>query len=350
MKAVIICGGVGSKMWPESRQEMPKHFLPLINGRSLFQVTYGSLRKKFSVEDIYVSTNANQVKIAKLQEKEIPEENFILEPEMRNHGPATGLVAAFLLKKGLGDEPFMLVQPDDLREPEEKFFEMMDVCDELARSGDKYITGGIKPDYAIMGIDYLVKGEKLESREGVGVYKVAKFIWRGTKEMAEQLVGEGVALTHSNHTCMTPNNFLKMYKKYKEEWYEPLMNYVQGADLAIEYSKMPKGPIEDVTQKVHEAGESLVVELPFAWVDIGTWESLARYLMEKNMYLSDTKVMELDSANNFVRSKKTVALIGVNDLVVIDKEDSLLICRKDQTGRVGEVVDMLKAEGKVELL
>jgi mannose-1-phosphate guanylyltransferase len=330
---------------------MPKHFLPLIGEKSLFQVTYDSLRKKFSAEDIYVSTNASQVEIAKLQEKEIPDSNFILEPEMRNHGPATGLVAAFLLKKGLGDEPFMLVQPDDLREPEEKFFEMMDACDELARNDNKYITGGIKPDYAIMGIDYLVKGDKVESKNGVNVYKVARFIWRGTKEMAEQLVSEGVALTHSNHTCMTPNNFLKMYQKYQSEWYEPLMNYVKGGDLATEYTKMPKGPIEDVTQKVHEAGESLVVELPFAWFDIGTWESVDKYLKQKALY-EYIEEINLDSEGSFIKAPqgKTVALIGVKDLVVVDTGDALLICRKDQTGRVGEVVDKLKAENKVELL
>jgi len=338
-------------MWPASRQKMPKHFLPLIGEKSLFQVTYESLRNKFSIEDIYVSTNAGQVEIAKTQEREIPEKNFILEPEMKNHGPATGLVAAFLLKNGLGDEPFMLVQPDDLREPEEKFFEMMDACDDLARKCDKYITGGIKPDYAIMGIDYLVKGNKVESKNGVEVYEVAKFIWRGTKEMAEQLVSEGVALTHSNHTCMTPNNFLKMYQKYQLEWYEPLMNYVNGADLATEYAKMPKGPIEDVTQKVHAAGESLVVELPFSWFDIGTWESVDKYLKQKGLYEYKEEI-NLESEGSFIKAPqgKTVALIGVKDLVVVDTGDALLICSKNQSGRVGEVVDKLKEGAKTNLL
>jgi mannose-1-phosphate guanylyltransferase len=351
MIPVIICGGVGTKMWPASRQSLPKHFLPLIEGKSLFQITYDSLRKKFEAKDIYVSTTAGQVDLARLQESEIPEDNFILEPEMKNHGPATGLVAAFLVKKGLGDEPFMLVQPDDLREPEEKFFEMMDACDELARREKKYITGGIKPDYAIMGIDYLVKGDKVETANGVEVYKVAKFVWRGTKEMAEELIKDGQALTHSNHTCMTPNNLLEMLQKYKTEWYEPLMNYVNGAELATEYSKMPKGPIEDVTQKVHEAGESLVVELPFKWFDIGTWESLERYeVKSQKSKVKSQKVIEIESENNYIRSDKHVALIGIEGLTIIDTPDAILICKKDMTGRVGEVVEKLKADGKTELV
>lgn len=344
MKPVIIFGGVGTKMWPESSPEHPKHFLPLVGDDSLLQVTYNSLRKKFEPGDIYLSTNESQMAMTRKQLPEVPEENYILEPEMKNHGPATGLVAAFLLKKGMGDEPFMLVQPDDLREPEEKFFEMMDACDELARRENKYITGGIKPDYAIMGIDYLVKGEKVETKNGVEVYQVAKFVWRGTKEMAEEIIKDGKALTHSNHTCMTPKNFMEMYKKYKPEWYEPLINYVNGADLKVEYAKMPKGPIEDVTQSVFAAGEALVVELPFKWFDIGTWESLDKYL-EMNNRKQVARKVEIEGQNNFVRARKPVGIIGLSDLVVIESEDGLLVCPKSMTGKVGEIVEKLKAEG-----
>lgn len=346
MKPVIICGGVGTKMWPESRQKSPKHFLPLIDGKSLFELTYETLKMKFAPEDIYVSTTASQAEMAQKLISEIPKDNYILEPEMRNHGPATGLVAAFLKKKGLGDEPFMLVQPDDLREPKENFLEMLDVCDKMARKTDKYITGGIKPEFAVMGVDYLIKGEKA-SKDEIGIYQVAKFLWRGTKEMAEEFVKDGSALIHANHTCMTPNNLLKMYQKYKTEWYEPLMNYVNGADLAGEYAAMPKGPIEDVTQLVYAAGEALVVELPFSWFDFGTWESVVNY---KPQAVSD-KLIEIEAKNNFVRAKdKTVALIGVEDLIVVDTGDALLICPKRLSAKVGEVVDKLKTDNRVDLL
>ena len=323
-------------MWPSSRTNSPKHFLPLFNGKSLFEINYGVLRKKFSPEDIYVSTNINQAEMAQKLVPEIPKDNYILEPEMKNHGPATGLIAAFLFKK-FPDEPFMLVQPDDLREPEEKFLKMMEICDKIARSTDKYITGGFRPDFAVMGVDYLIKGEKVNESEEVEVYKVDKFLWRGTKETAEGYVKDGKALLHANHTCMTPRNLLKMYQKYKKDWYEPLLNYINGADLATEYAKMSKGPMEDVTHLAHEAGESLVVELPFKWVDFGTWESVANYLGS-------------DENNNFVKTNKYTAIIGLKDLVVVETDDALLICKKDESGKVGEVVEKLKAEGKSELV
>jgi mannose-1-phosphate guanylyltransferase len=341
MIPVIICGGYGTKLWPISRKHKPKHFLPLIGEKSLFQINYEILRTKFKPEEIYVSTNIDQSPLAQEQAPEIPLDNFIIEPEMRNQGPATGLIAAFLFKKGLADEPFMLVQADDIREPSEDFIETMMVCDSLARRETKYITGGLKPDYPVMGVDYLVKGKRVTPENEIGVFEVAEFIWRGTKEQTEELIKKGSALIHTNHTCMTPRNLLNMLKKYKPEWYEPLLNIVNGADIKTEFVKMPLGPLEDVTQQVYAAGEALVVEHPFKWIDIGTFESLDKYLREKGLYKTTENIVDLNGKSNFVKlddPNKIVALIGVDNLVVVDTGDVLLICQKSQTGQVGEAL------------
>ncbi|HNY04641.1 MAG TPA: sugar phosphate nucleotidyltransferase, partial [Candidatus Woesebacteria bacterium] len=151
MKAVIICGGVGTKMWPESRSSSPKQFLRLIGEKSLFQLNWEALRLKFSPEEIFLQTNAAQAEIAKKQVPEILPENVFIEPEMRNQGPATGFAAASLIKKGFGDEAFMLVQADVLRKPEEKFIEMMNIVGGLAENSTDYITGGIVPKTIVRG-------------------------------------------------------------------------------------------------------------------------------------------------------------------------------------------------------
>jgi len=350
MKAVIICGGVGSKMWPESRMTSPKQFLPLIGEKSLFQLNWEALRLKFSPEEIFLQTNAQQAEMAKKQVMEVLPENIFIEPEMRNHGPATIFAAASLIKKGFGDEAFMLVQADVMRKPEDNFIKMMEVLGDLAGVSKNYITGGIAPESIVRGVDYLVKGELVKEEKGVKVYRVADYIDRSEEEKIKQYLGTDKLLIHANHTTMTPNNLMEIYKKYRSDWYEPALNIVNGGDIATEYAKMPKGAIEEVTKELYLTGEALVAELPFEWIDFGTWESLAKYLIEQKMYVSDTKTMEIDSTNNFVRANKTVALIGVSDLIVIDKDDALLICKNEMTGKVGEVVDKLKAENKVELL
>jgi mannose-1-phosphate guanylyltransferase len=341
MIPVIICGGFGTKLWPISRKNRPKHFLPLIGDKSLFQLNYEGLRTKFKPEEIYVSTNEDQAVLAQKQAPEIPVSNYIIEPEMRNQGPATGLIAAFLYKKGFADEPFMIVQADVLREPTQDFIKTMMVCDSLARRETKYITGGLKPTYSVMGVDYLVKGDRVNPEDEIGIYKVDKFVWRSTKEQTEELIKQGSALIHTNHTCMTPRNMLNMLQKYKPEWYGPLMNIVNGGDVKTEFIKMPLGPIEDVTEKVYAAGEALVVEVPFKWIDFGTFESIAKYLKEKGLYKTTENIVDLNGKNNFVKlddPNKIVALVGVDDLVVVDTGDALLICQKNQTGQVGEAL------------
>jgi mannose-1-phosphate guanylyltransferase len=350
MKAVIICGGVGTKMWPESRGSSPKQFLPLIGEKSLFQLNWEALRLKFGPEEIFLQTNAQQAEIAKKQVPEILAENIFIEPEMRNQGPATGFAAASLMKKGFGNEAFMLVQADVMRKPEENFIKMLEVLGTLAIESKDYITGGIAPKNIVRGVDYLVKGDLIKEENGVRVFRVADYIDRTEEEKINQYMGSDKLLIHANHTTMTPNNLLEMYKKYRMDWYEPLMNIVNGGDISTEYAKMPKAGIEEVTKQVYMEGGAMVAELSFELIDFGTWESLAKYLIEQKMYVFDTKTIEIDSTNNFVRASKTVALIGVSDLIVIDKEDALLVCNKEMTGKVGEVVDKLKAENKTELL
>jgi mannose-1-phosphate guanylyltransferase len=345
MIPVIICGGFGTKLWPISREHKPKHFLPIINNKSLFQLNYEALRTHFKPEEIFVSTNEGQVELAKKQVGEIPTGNYILEPEMRNQGPATGLIAAFLYKRGFADEPFMLVQVDVIREPTEDFIKMMLDCDLVARRERKYITAGMATDYPVMGVDYLIKGEKISEEGSVGIYNVSKFVWRSTKEQTEELIKQKGALIHTNHTCMTPRNLLNMLKKYKIEWYQPLMNYINGSDLKTEYPKLPSGPIEDITQQVHANGESLVVEHLFKWYDIGTFESLYKYLKLKGLYKATDNIVDLNGSDNFIKledENKVVALVGVDNLVVVDTGDALLICDKKQSGHVNEALKEVK--------
>ena len=350
MIPVIICGGVGTKMWPESRTASPKHFLPLFNGKSLFELNWEALRLRYAPAEIFLQTNKAQSLLAMELVPEIVEANIFIEPETRNQGPATGFTAAMLYNEH-PNEPFMLIQADVLRTPAERFIEMLEVCDRLARETGKYITGGFKPTYPVMGVDYLVPGKRVSTDTEVGVYAVDQFLWRGTREQAEEYTKQKGALIHANHSCTTPRSLLRMFEQYKPEWYTPLKNIIAGGDIAAEYALMPKGPIEDVTQEVHKNGDSLVVELPFEWIDFGTWESLMNYTSPKD-HTNEAHTTEIDAKDNFIRTskEKQVALIGVSDLIVVDTEDALLICHKNHTGSVGKVVEALKEGGKHELL
>ncbi|RLC34005.1 hypothetical protein DRH14_03905 [Candidatus Shapirobacteria bacterium] len=341
MKPVIMCGGIGTKMWPLSRQAMPKHFLPFFNGQSLFQKNYQALLLKFSPQQIFVQTNVQQAKIAQQQAPDIPLKNYFIEPEMRNQGPASGFTAAMLYQQD-PNEPFILVQADTLRLPASRFVDMIDLADDLAQKTNKYVTGIFKSNRLVDGVDYLEVGKSVNNNFDINVFEVNHYLDRSQRSKIASSLQQGTAFIHSNHTCMTPRSLLNMYKQYRPDWYQPLMKIIETGQVAKYYSQMPKGAIEEVTKNLYENGQSLVIELPFEWIDFGTWDSVADFYQRDKSYQSGNHI-QIDGSGNYIQNPhKLVATIGVSDLIVVDTDDALLIVKKGQSRQVSQVVDYLK--------
>lgn len=354
MKPVIICGGAGTKMWPLSRRKMPKHFVPLFEGKSLFQINYRALLLQFRPEEIYVQTTQELAKIGQQQAPKIPKKNFFIEPEMRNHGPAMGFMAAKLALID-PDEPFIIVQADVLREPAEQFIKMINYFEKIVLKEKKLITGGLRPEYAVLGVDYLIAKKLISSGGGVKVFKMEKWLSRDTKENIEKYFENSHVFLHANHYCWTPKLLIESYKKVPS-WHQPLKNIIKafgraGEDkiIAQEYGKMEKAPAEKIFAKELEKG--YIAEIPFNWIDFGTWESLSNYFKKQGKGKAD-EILEIESTDCYVKKegKKHVSLIGVKNLIVVDTKDSLLVCRQNKSGLVGEVVKILEKQGKKELL
>jgi len=356
MKPLILCGGVGTKMWPLSRSKLPKHFLPLLGEKSLFQLNYQALRLKFQAKDIYIQTNAVQAEIARRQVPEVPKKNYFIEPEMRNHGPATGFAAAKFFKID-PDEPFILVQTDILREPAEEFVKMIEEFDFLIKRDGKLMTGGIEPKYYAEGVDYLLAGERVNQKRPMAIYRMKKWLWRDKKDEIKSYFGKKKLFLHANHYAWTPRLLLDSYKRRAPEWYLPLEKMIAAFGtgkeeevVAEEYAKMPAEPIEKVTQFELENG--YVAELNFDWIDFGTWGSLGNYIKSKKTEVSNDNVLQIGAEGCCYRlpKEKFLALIGVKDLFIVDTGDALLVCSQDQSGRVKEVVDHLKNTKRDNLL
>lgn len=345
MIPVIICGGVGTKMWPMSTPNNPKHFLPLVNGESLFQINWRVLRKWFSPQEIFVQTNAHQAKIAHHQVGEIVPENIFIEPETRNQGPANGLIAANLLKLGKGDQPFMIVQADDLRLPEDALIDFFNIAEKYIVSTGKYVTGGFEPKWHQSGVDYLLKGDLVAEENGVKIFEVADFVDRSEVDRIKSLMGSGKLLLHTNHSSMTPNGMLSMFKKYRKEWYDPLLAITKGADVNTEFVKMPKDQIEAVTRLSHKDGQSLVIENNFEWIDFGTWEAVSKFYDDQRVTPGVGGTMQIEGGGNFLWSEsgKTIATIGLDDIVVIESESGILVSRKDMSGLTTKVVEKINS-------
>lgn len=254
------------------------------------------------------------------------------------------------------DEPFILVQVDVLREPGEKFIKMIEQCDLLVKSWGKLITGGVRPDYLIGGVDYLLAEEKIKDTGRLKIYQMKKWLDRHHgRQNIEKYFKQRSLFAHANHYCWTPRLLLEAYCRWAPDWYKSLLDIKKAFGkrdeeriIKKEYSKMEKARVERVTS--HELSQGYVVELPFKWIDFGTWESLARYNQDQGISFANENLLEIDSKNYFVyqSKRKFVATIGVENLVIIDTKNGLLICHRDQTGRVDKVVENLRAKGRRE--
>ena len=193
-------------MWPYSRQDKPKQFQPIIGDLSSYEQTINTLLKKFTPEDIYISTKRKFIKYVSEQSPQIPLRNYIVEPDVaKDRGPGEGL--AFLkLSVDHPNEPFFLVQADCLRDPDTKFLEMIESAEKLVTKHKKMITGGVKATEPNMGIDYLqLDGQITGAKEA---YNIEEFRFRRkTLRETKDLVENFHVVEHCNHTC-----WLKTYR------------------------------------------------------------------------------------------------------------------------------------------
>lgn len=355
MKIIVVAGGQGTKMWPYSRQDKPKQFQPILNGKSTFQYGIETFLKQYSPEDIFISTKRRFIKYVSEQAPQIPLKNYIVEPDVaKDRGPGEGL--AFLaLSMRHPDEPFFVYQSDMVREPEDAFLGMVKDAEALAKKHKKFITGGIKATSANMGADYLQLGKQVPMDAKQEVYAIDAFHFRkNTIQETKELVENFHVVSHWNHTCWYPNLMLDAYAKYRPDWHEKLMQIKDvigkpGEDEAITaiFETMEKGPTEEVTRNVMDSGDAFAFLLPFRVTDFGTWESVYDYFSDGENNFYDGKLASYDSRGSIIKTtkKKLVAISSIDDLVVVDTDDVLLIVPRNRLDTIKDLQATISDEG-----
>lgn len=348
MKILIVCGGQGTKLWPYSRQDKPKQFQPIIGDKSSYQLCVDTLLTAYSPEDIFVSTKQKFIKYISEQSPQIPLRNYIIEPDIAlDRGPGEGL--AFLrLSMLFPDEPVFYVQGDMVREPGEKFIDMIKAAEKIVTETGRYITGGLKATEPNMGADYLELGDRIEGTDKVEAYELTKFHYRkSTVRETRELVENFRVAAHWNHLCWYPAKIIEAYSQYRPDWFAALMQIREvydkpGEQEAIRaiYETMEKGPTEDVTRHIMDSGEAVVLLLPFHNTDVGTWESVRQFSEDDYGNHYDANVVAIDTTGTLVKMKdknKLVAVAGLKDMVIVDSDDALLILPSEQIDKIKEI-------------
>ncbi len=358
MYCVLMAGGVGTRFWPLSRAAMPKQILNLLDERSMLQMTYDRIKTLTSPDKILVITNVELKDIVSEQLPMLPEENIITEPFGRNTAPCIGLAGAIIQKRSKEDEMMVVLPADHLIENEEEFRNTIEAALSYTSKKKCLITIGVKPFFPETGYGYIQRGDKIFESGDKTVYKVKTFAEKPNLETAERFLKSGDFLWNSGMFIWSTELIMQEFAEYQADMFEGIQeiyNAVDSPQMAevVEkvYSQIKSASID---YAIMEAAKNVcVLEADFKWNDVGSWDA-AYLISDKDKNQNAVKAKEhclINAANNYIYSKKKlVALVDVDDLVIVETEDALLITKRGQTQNVKNVVDDLRRKKLMEYL
>ncbi len=353
MKIVIRAGGHGTRLWPLSRKRKPKQFHKLFGEKTLLRQTFERVFPLVEqADDIFVSINEEYVELLAEVVPEIPSRNYILEPEVRNTGPAIALETAFLLDRGVvKDEMVATIPSDDFIGNEKAFHSMMEVVEKFLKDYSDYVVApAVVPSLASDGFTYMSPGQLVGSVHTYNFNLVADWIEKPGQAESRELINSGRYFAHVGMYMWHLGTAENLFEKYQKEAWEHVQAAVagmednDGAVVHENYTLLPKESIE--TFLIHHATEvAMVVDEEMQWSDIGKWQ-IVKHLKKVDTQGSvhDGKVVAHNSSGNFVMAPdgKVIAVVGMEDVVVVDTDDALLVCRAEHSGDVKEVLKQVK--------
>lgn len=356
--AVIMAGGGGTRLWPISRKKHPKHVLPLLGERTLFQSALDRLEGFIPVERILVVTTSSQAEELEKQAPQLSPANFLIEPQPRGTASVIGLAASVLLKRD--PEAVMLVLTSDHYIRNNDLFRLvMRAAVKVARK-NYLVTLGITPTFPATGYGYIKRDAALPEEFDYPVYRVLQFIEKPDEQKARALMAGGEASWNSGMFIWRTDRILHEFGRQMPELKETLDRIravwgspEQDATFCSEWSRIKPETI-DYGIMEHASDVAILPASDLGWSDVGSWDSLFDVLLpdEHGNVVVNSELMAMDTRDSLIYSTKNklVVTIGVHDLVVIDSNDALLVCRRDQAQQVRQVIENLKKLQKEDYL
>jgi len=352
MKFIIFAGGSGKRFWPISRNKMPKQFIPLINGKSTFQLQVERIKKITSADDIFVSTNEKYVSIVKDQNPEIPTSNIIAEPARKDLLAALGYVLVYLRKAQIS-EPVFYMAADALIKNNKVFENAIKIADKLILENKKrFVYFGEKPLYPTNNLGWIHIGELIKKSNSIKVHKFKGWIYRPDIKLCEKMFENKQWVWNVNFEAFDVNFALSQYKKFFPESYRKLEKIEkalgtrnQSQTIKTIYPTLEEKHSDDLWNKSKES-EAVVLNLNMGWSDPGTLYQLKKeFEKTKNENVTVGKVFNYKTKDCLVINRdkgKLIATMNLDGMVVVNTSDVLLIVDKNNVRFLGEMLEKFK--------
>lgn len=353
IQPIIIAGGVGSRLWPLSREQFPKQFLSLFNDESLLVNTAKRLNSLKHSPPIVVCNNEHRFLVAEqARAASINVGGIILEPEGKNTAPAVTLASLYASSLDTSYDPILLVlAADHIIKDEEKFCQSVNKAISLAEAG-YLVTFGIVPSHPETGYGYIQVGSALSP----GCHKVAGFKEKPDIDTAVEYVANKKYLWNSGMFMFRASTFLEELKLHRPDIYKACLSSFSSLDHDLDFIRVDSDsfiqcPSESIDYAVMEqTNKAVVVALDAGWSDVGSWAALWDINdKDYNGNVSKGDVITHDTSNSYIYSESAlVTTVGLNDIVVVQTKDAVLIADRTSVQYVKSIVDKIKCAGRFE--
>jgi mannose-1-phosphate guanylyltransferase len=353
MKALIIAGGTGTRLWPLSREDRPKQLQPLIGDESLIAQTVRRILPAVRREDLWVVTGSRYASSLSGEIPEVPAEHVIAEPFPIGTNLAVGLGAVHLNR--LDPDALMLVcWADAYIGNDSEFLKALKLAEEAAREADGVLLG-VRPTYPATCYGYMETGESAAGMDGV--YQVKRFEEKPDGARALGFLKAGNYLWNPGISVWRVHKLLDLIKKFKPEHYAALMKVQEAIGtselesvMIAAFTGLDPEPID--TAVCEKADSMVTIPCDLAWSDLGSWDALYEIQAQGAENVSRGNVVAQDTVGCLIygRPERLIATLGLRDLVIVDAGDAILITRREDASRLKELHGALKKSGKTDYL
>ncbi|RJQ26261.1 hypothetical protein C4577_03940 [Candidatus Parcubacteria bacterium] len=352
MKVVIFAGGVGTRLWPLSRKNNPKQFEKVVGDKSMLQIAVQKLFPDFTWDDIYISTGKHYLENVKNQLPELSLQNIIVEPEMRDVGPAVGLISSIFTKESPTDPIALLWGSDHLVKNEELFRRALKVAEALIKQDpNRIIFIGQKPRFANQNLGYIEFGEKIKELDSVSVYEFKGFKYRPDIATAEKYIKDNHHSWNLGYFVTTPQFLWSLFERFSPNLFTELKKIQEsyGTEKYDEvlhkiYPAIEKISFDNAILEKMDIGFGSVISVDLGWSDIGAWEALKEALCEsEDENVTKGKLMVNDCKDSLIFNYTNQMVVGIDlqGLLVINTEDVVLVCPKNSVPKIKKLVESL---------